>query len=106
LLESEKVSAALYEIQAIRQGLSDRHAEETRRIAQNVLENHKDRVSCIRGNLQAPNYQVDQEIATEDRYGNSSGMWIFEHPNFQAWSGSDVAGHGVLYVNGIPGAGE
>lgn len=42
----------------------------------------------------------------EDRYGYNSGMWIFTNPDFQTWHTKDTTENRVLYVNGIPGAGE
>ncbi|OTA54440.1 hypothetical protein K449DRAFT_439336 [Hypoxylon sp. EC38] len=106
LLESEKGSAALYEIQKLRQDVSAMYTEQKEREIQENLTKHKVRVSCIKERLQAPNYQLDQELATEDRHGSNSGTWIFEDANFRAWSNSEAVGHRVLYVNGIPGAGE
>ena len=105
LLESEKASATLYGIQKLLEGISTVREEQRRRIAQENLEEHRARLLFIREKLQAPDYQIDQEISTEDRSGHPSGMWIFEDPKFQSWSNKDVPGHGLLYVNGIPGAG-
>ncbi|KAI1330306.1 WD40 repeat-like protein [Xylariaceae sp. FL0255] len=92
LLESEKGSATLYEIQTLRQELSKKLEEQSHKVAEVILD------------LQAPNYAIDQETATEDRHRSKSGSWVFEHPQFQAWSKNDVTGHKALYVNGIPGA--
>ncbi|XP_044715654.1 zinc finger protein [Hirsutella rhossiliensis] len=89
LLESEKASASLDGIQMLR--------DEIR---------HHARVSRIKEKLQAPNYHLDQEISTEDRYGGKSGQWIFREPEFRSWLDISSPGHKVLYVNGIPGAGK
>ncbi|KAI4866834.1 hypothetical protein F4820DRAFT_457366 [Hypoxylon rubiginosum] len=104
LLESEKGSATLYEIHKLRRDVSAMRTEQKQLMAQVNLEKHKARVSLIREKLQAPNYQIDQEIATEDRQGYNSGTWIFERSDFQAWSRNDTTDHSVLYINGIPGA--
>ncbi|KAI1355974.1 hypothetical protein F5Y01DRAFT_325067 [Xylaria sp. FL0043] len=106
LLESEKGSASLYEIQVLRQELSQKNAEQSQQAAKIVQEQHRARISSIRESLQAPNYPIDQETATEDRHGSKSGLWIFEHPHFQEWSKNDATGHDALYVNGVPGAGK
>ncbi|OTA80302.1 hypothetical protein M434DRAFT_228741 [Hypoxylon sp. CO27-5] len=106
LLESEKGSATLYEIQKLRQDVSAMYAEQTERMTREDLEKHRDRATRINERLLAPNYQLDQELATEDRHGSNSGTWIFEDGNFRAWSNSETIGHRVLYVNGIPGAGK
>ncbi|RYP42924.1 hypothetical protein DL770_011966 [Monosporascus sp. CRB-9-2] len=104
-LESEKVSATLYEIQGLRQDISEVRAENTRQIAQENLEKHKQRVLCIREKIRAPNYQIDQEMSTEARGGKGSGKWFFEDLKFQEWLTTRKPGHGLLYINGIPGAG-
>ncbi|KAI1775101.1 hypothetical protein F4818DRAFT_417845 [Hypoxylon cercidicola] len=106
LLESEKGSATLYEIHKVRQDISVMQEEQKQSMTEERVEKHKARVFSIRGKLQAPNYQIDQEIATEDRQGYDSGVWIFGDPNFRAWSRNEASDHNVLYVNGIPGAGK
>jgi len=105
LLESEKGSATLYEIQKLRQDFSAMHAEQRQQMKQESLRKHRARVSEIGEKLQAPDYQIDQVVSTEGRNGDSSGRWIFLDHNFQAWSSKDKPGHAVLYVNGVPGAG-
>ncbi|KAI8951873.1 WD40 repeat-like protein [Xylaria longipes] len=106
LLESEKGSATLYEIQQLRQDISDMYTKQRNQTDQENVEKHRREVSYIREKLEAPNYRIDQEMSTEDRHGHSSGTWIFEDPSFCSWSNNDTPGHGVLYVNGIPGAGK
>ncbi|KAI1740463.1 WD40 repeat-like protein [Xylaria scruposa] len=106
LLESEKGSATLYEIQRMRQDISNIYAKERNRIVQEDAEKHRQEVCQIREKLEAPNYRIDQELSTEDRHGHSSGTWIFEDPSFCSWSNDNTLGHDVLYVNGIPGAGK
>ncbi|TRX94186.1 hypothetical protein FHL15_004954 [Xylaria flabelliformis] len=104
LLESEKGSATLYEIQRLRQDISDIYAKERNRTVRADAEKHRREVRDIREKLEAPNYRIDQEMSTEDRHGHGSGTWIFEDPSFCSWSNKDASGHSVLYVNGIPGA--
>ncbi|KAI0161066.1 hypothetical protein GGR52DRAFT_586387 [Hypoxylon sp. FL1284] len=106
LLESEKDSATLYHVHQLRQDVSDLRTEQNQQSTRDILEKHKSRMSFIRKKLKAPEYQVDQETATENRHGHSSGDWIFANSSFEAWSKPDATGHGVVYVNGIPGAGK
>lgn len=106
LLESEKASATLDGIQRLLENISAVREEQKRLIAQEALGNHNTRILHLKEKLQAPNYQIDQEISTEDRNGSLSGMWIFEDPRFQAWYNKDLPGHNILYLNGIPGAGK
>ncbi|KAI0444886.1 WD40 repeat-like protein [Xylaria telfairii] len=106
LLESEKGSATLYEIQKLREDILDIYATQKRQNAQESVEKHRREVSYIREKLEAPNYRIDQEMSTEDRHGHSSGTWIFEDPTFFSWSDHDTPGHSALYVNGMPGAGK
>lgn len=70
------------------------------------LESHKWRVAHIQEKLQAPDYRSDQEASTEDRNGVRSGSWVFQHPVFEKWTEAVNTEHGILYVNGIPGAGK
>ncbi|GAW21808.1 hypothetical protein ANO14919_113330 [Xylariales sp. No.14919] len=106
LLESEKGSATLDEIQKLHALVSNNLAEQRDLQAQESAKKHKQEISFIREKLEAADYWVDQEMSTEDRYGYSLGTWIFQDPNYSFWFRKDRAGHGVLYCNGIPGAGK
>ncbi|RYP79052.1 hypothetical protein DL771_000030 [Monosporascus sp. 5C6A] len=106
LLESEKTSACLYGIQALRESIDKAYREQTRQATEMNFEKHKSRITQIKQRLRAPDYQTDQEIHTEDRNGSASGQWIFKDPKFLSWSDKTSPGHRVLYVNGIPGAGK
>lgn len=106
LLEREKASATLYGIQRLLEDISAFREEQRLRIVQEDLEKHRTRVSRIREKLQAPDYQEDQEISTEVRNSYPSGMWILKDPRFESWSNKNAPGHGILFVNGIPGSGE
>jgi hypothetical protein len=59
----------------------------------------------IKVKLQSPEYQINQEISTENRGETPSGQWIFKHSKFEPWYDSSTLGSMVLYINGIPGAG-
>lgn len=57
--------------------------------------------------MKVPNYSVEHESASEKRRGSDSGGWALENDNFGAWL--DVSSRPdseVLYINGIPGAGN
>lgn len=106
LLESEKGSASLYEILRIRRQITDLQEESKQEISREKLEKHRWRLSYIKERLQAPDYCLDQEMATEDRNGSTSGDWILQQPDFREWTCKTTNEHSVLYVNGIPGAGK
>ncbi|KAF3058704.1 hypothetical protein GL218_05334 [Daldinia childiae] len=105
LLESEKSSATLYEIHQVRKDISSIYTKYQQKMDEERQEKHKGRVSHIREKLDAPNYAIDQEMAAENRFIDSSGKWILENKEFQAWD-SHASGHSILYINGIPGAGK
>ncbi|KAI0188850.1 WD40 repeat-like protein [Astrocystis sublimbata] len=106
LLESEKGSATLAEIQNLRRDISDLHSRQKDQAAREVAEKHKRELYDMREKLQAPDYAFDQETATEIRQGHSSGSWIFKDPTFCYWYDDTNLENGVLYVNGMPGAGK
>ncbi|KAI0845950.1 hypothetical protein F5Y00DRAFT_244932 [Daldinia vernicosa] len=105
LLESEKSSATLDEIHQLRKDILSKYTESQLERDKERLEKHKERVSRIREMLNAPNYQIDQEMAADNRLIDSSGQWILENKEFQAWY-NHTSGHNILYINGIPGAGK
>ncbi|KAM5350500.1 hypothetical protein ACJ41O_007005 [Fusarium nematophilum] len=69
-------------------------------------ERHRLLVREIKVKLQSPDYQVDQEISTEDRNGVASGSWLFTAPAFQTWYDSERPDGRIMYIHGIPGAGK
>lgn len=100
LLESEKGSATLYEVHRLREDVAAQRAEQK----QEDIDRHKERMSRIQQRLQAPDYQVDQELSAEGRTSDDSGLWVFEDAKFKAWM--NCTEHAILYIHGIPGAGE
>lgn len=70
------------------------------------LEKHKWQVAHVKEKLEAPDYQLDQEMATEDRIGGASGTWVLQDPAFRKWTDRSTREHEILYISGIPGAGE
>lgn len=106
LLETEKGSATLHEISRSREEIATLSEELRRQGHIERLEKHKWRLAQVKEKLQAPNYQLDQEIAAEDRNGSTSGTWVLQNSAFQKWADMSTKEHGILFVNGIPGAGE
>ncbi|KAJ0107225.1 hypothetical protein J7T55_007595 [Diaporthe amygdali] len=106
LLESEKGSATLHEISKAREDIAAFIEETKKQASREGFENHKWRLNHIKEKLEAPDYQLDQEMATEDRNGSVSGTWILQNPSFQKWTDKHSRDNGVLYLSGIPGAGK
>ncbi|SPJ80179.1 uncharacterized protein FTOL_08571 [Fusarium torulosum] len=106
LLESEKASASLYEINNIREKISSVYQEQQCQARIHRDERHRTYMREIKVKLQSPEYQINQEISTENRGESQSGQWIFKHSKFEPWYDSSTLGSMVLYINGIPGAGK
>ncbi|KAF0323357.1 hypothetical protein GQ607_009475 [Colletotrichum asianum] len=106
LLESVKLSASLDQIHTIRRQISDMYQDQIRTADEKTREKHFSRMALIKEKLRAPEYFLDQEIATQRREGDRSGQWIFGEPEYLAWSDTNALKHSVLYINGIPGAGK
>ncbi|KAJ0343538.1 hypothetical protein KNSL1_010215 [Colletotrichum chrysophilum] len=104
LLESVKLSASLDQIHIIRRQISDMYQDQIRTANEETREKHLSRMALIKDKLRAPEYFLDQEIATQRRNGDDSGQWIFEEPEYLSWSDANALNHSVLYINGIPGA--
>lgn len=106
LLESVKLSASLDHVHIIRRQISDVYQEQIRTADEKTQEKHLSRMALIKEKLRAPEYFLDQEIATQRRDGDDSGQWIFGEPEYLSWSDINSLNHSVLYMNGIPGAGK
>ncbi|KAF4859793.1 Vegetative incompatibility protein HET-E-1 [Colletotrichum siamense] len=106
LLESEKLSASLSDIQTILHGINQIQQQQASIMYEEANEKHRLRIARIKEKLKAPDYFMDQEISTENRKGAEAGQWITANPIFQAWNDKISHGHSVLYLNGIPGAGK
>lgn len=106
LLESEKGSATLHEITKSRDEIAAFNEDVKRQANFDRLEKHKWRWAHVKEKLDSPNYQLDQEMAAEDRNGSASGTWVLQNPAFRKWTDRSAREHAVLYVNGIPGAGK
>lgn len=86
--------------------MTARHEETKQKLLQDELDKHKRRVLSVKDRLEAAEYQQDQEMASEARNDTDAGDWILRCPAFKHWSSKAVAGHEVLYLHGIPGAGK
>ncbi|KAK3996549.1 hypothetical protein QBC44DRAFT_317159 [Cladorrhinum sp. PSN332] len=106
LLDGEKSSATLYEIERVREDIDAMRTTQRQQLEAENLARHKIRLGHVKEKLQFANYQLDQEVSTEDRNGSNSGQWIFEDPEFLAWKNIEQGGNRVLFINGKPGAGK
>ncbi|KAM5382761.1 hypothetical protein ACJZ2D_002344 [Fusarium nematophilum] len=105
LLESIKATAMLDGIQRLREDQKIIQDEQLKQAGIQERERHRLLVREIKVKLQSPDYQVDQEISTEDRNGVASGSWLFTAPAFQTWYDSERPDGRIMYIHGIPGAG-
>ncbi|KAJ0123834.1 hypothetical protein J7T55_012304 [Diaporthe amygdali] len=106
LLESEKGSASLYEISKAREEMAARHEAKKQELRQDEIEKRKWHLLQIKNQLEAADYQQDQEMASEARDETDSGNWVLQSPAFKHWANKTATRHSVLYVHGIPGAGK
>lgn len=94
LIESEKSTVTLIEAQRARELAEDLQDIEKKKHLAVVLEK-----------LEAPDYQLDQYTATEERKMSKSGDWISHNATFSQWADPYTQCNPVLYLSGIPGAG-
>ncbi|KAK1851074.1 zinc finger protein [Colletotrichum chrysophilum] len=77
LLESVKLSASLDQIQIIRRQISDMYQDQIRTANEETREKHLSRMALIKDKLRAPEYFLDQEIATQRRNGDDTEhSWV------------------------------
>ncbi|KAK2814069.1 hypothetical protein FQN50_000473 [Emmonsiellopsis sp. PD_5] len=98
LLDSEKGTVAILEIQHL-------HQNENLRFDKMSKEEARKRLETAMNKINAPNSQADQYAALEQRGKSDSGKWILENSDFKAWSAVNVSMQ-LLYINAIPGAGK
>lgn len=96
----------MYEISKARDDIAALREERQQELRFELLEKHRWRLIHIREKLEATDYQNDQEMITEHRSGSDSGAWILKSPEFVRWTDRSIREHDVLYIHGIPGAGE
>ncbi|KAF3808322.1 hypothetical protein GCG54_00006943 [Colletotrichum gloeosporioides] len=106
LLDSVKVSASLDQIHVMRREMRDVYQEQTRAADKSARENHRSRMALIKEKIGAPDYDLDQQAASQRREEVDSGKWVFGEPEYVSWSSTISLDHSVLYLNGIPGAGK
>ena len=66
----------------------------------------KRHVAALLEKLDAPDYQRDQDAATEQRRERSSGHWLFSNHQYKEWSDESCIKNPILYMHGVPGAGR
>ena len=91
LLDSEKATATLYQVQALRDGINDLREQNERRAAREELDRYNQRLAEIKAKIQPPNYRSDQAFSTKTGYGWSFGRWFFDYNAFRSW-----------YTRGLP----
>jgi hypothetical protein len=55
--------------------------------------------------LNAPDYNLDHCMASEQRRRSQSGTWVLQDVHFRKWSEMDTKSNPLLYIHGVPGAG-
>jgi hypothetical protein len=65
----------------------------------------KKELAVLNEKLNAPNYQSDQYVASQQRRRGKSGEWVLQSVHFRKWSGGDKNSNPLLYIHGVPGAG-
>jgi hypothetical protein len=98
LLESEKGTITLYEIQRVRE-LSEIHVKEMSELEA------KKKLAVLIKKLDAPDFQLDQYLASEQRRRSPSGLWVVRDDHFRKWSDMGAGSNPNLFIHGIPGAG-
>ena len=98
IIESGKSTVSILELQLIREKL-DTHYKEI------GASESKRQVAAVMEKLDAPDYQRDQDAATEQRSESSSGEWLFSTDRYREWFDSTCNKSSILYMHGIPGAG-
>ena len=92
MIEDEKATATLYEVQKIREITESQ--EQTRQI------------TALLRKLNAPDYEIDQRAASEHRGNNSAGSWVWDNEKFQKWADIGRTDNPYLYIHGSPGSGN
>jgi hypothetical protein len=91
IIEGEKSSLTVYEIQTLRDDEAARFNET--------------RLDRILDKINAPNCYLDQETSLEHRENSHSGKWVLDHEKFKQWRNAPAGSNPLLYIHGIPGAG-
>lgn len=99
MIESEKGTLTLLEAQTTRE-IAEACAKET------AQREARDKVKVLIERLDSTDYKRDQLDACEQRRQKRSGKWLYKNDDFCRWYDLDVVCNPLLYIHGIPGAGE
>lgn len=116
LLSDEKLTAAIVELQDLRQSMEDKLDELSRKLQGLHLEDeengalrHREQVDrqrqLVLSKLDAPSFQHEFEKASRERQNTPSGNWILGHRTYKEWTDMKKTEHKTLYLNGSPGTG-
>ena len=103
LIESGKSTATLLELRILRDKAESHFKDMNDQISD--LEKAR-QLKALAEKLNASDAGLEQELARKQRQGTHSGEWILCNDQFKSWSDSDTIEDSVLYIHGIPGAGE
>ncbi|KAK3950192.1 hypothetical protein QBC32DRAFT_326366 [Pseudoneurospora amorphoporcata] len=111
LLDSEKGSAALYEIQQMNRKIGHLQKDQIENEAAARRERHARRIESINRRLGPPEYQEDYLSCINPRdipngVKSSPGQWFSADLRYQAWQNSNAPETQVLYIHGAPGSGK
>jgi hypothetical protein len=60
----------------------------------------------LEGKLNIPQSRSDLQLDSPDYLLESSGNWIFSHPDYNLWETNSTPEGSVLFLNGSPGSGK
>ncbi|KAK4181968.1 hypothetical protein QBC35DRAFT_396889, partial [Podospora australis] len=120
LLSEEKLTVVIEEQQTARHLSETKHDEISKYLqdkfdtlknaiknqeleSQNSLRSHR---KSIRDRLNAPDYEMDHQLAAQKRHRKSSGNWSTDDPRFQQWLDGAPQQNDTLYLHGSPGSGK
>ncbi|KAK3395111.1 hypothetical protein B0H63DRAFT_518180 [Podospora didyma] len=109
LLEKEKVTAVLGEVQQLSADMTRRLADLKQSIEMGNLKRKEfvlKQKSALAALLGSPDYEEDQDSAASHRISLSSGDWVLREPALDSWLNSDSPTDATLYLNGGPGCGK
>ena len=98
LIESAKGTVTVLEAQRVRE-LTEAQFKEISELEK------KKQIAVLIEKLNAPNYQLDQYVASEQRRRSQSGIWVLQDIYFRKWSEMGTQSNHLLYIHGVPGAG-
>lgn len=99
LIESEKGMLAVCEAQKARE-----IAESLSKEAEDREE--RDRLRTLIERMDPADHRRDQYTAFKQRWHCDSGQWLWRNQSFRRWCDWDAECNHLLYLHGVPGAGE